>query len=222
MADEIVRLRNRLRELSPTVGEWAGIPIPVEESSLRVAEGHPLKKVLEPEPKPPEEGFEVVNWWWSRRHRRQVGIGRKDGKFVRLMEPTANGALMILDTLAMSPVWGLEQERKALERLAEMVPAHTWRAYLLTGTFLERSLRSGVAYVFRRLRPTIAISPRAQKILCTLCLHPIAYYADTHAGAMCPTDDVIAHLAMMRGDEPMFWRRSNQHPAEEPQSGVGT
>jgi hypothetical protein len=23
---------------------------------------------------------------------------------------------------------------------------------------------------------------------------------------------VIAHLMLMRGDEPMFWRRANQHP----------
>lgn len=40
------------------------------------------------------------------------------------------------------------------------------------------------------------------------------------AGAMCPTDDVIAHLSLMRGDEKMFWRRCNQHPAYRPEAGL--
>jgi hypothetical protein len=37
---------------------------------------------------------------------------------------------------------------------------------------------------------------------------------------MCPTDDVIAHLALMRGDEAMFWRRCNQHPPYRPEAGL--
>ena len=40
------------------------------------------------------------------------------------------------------------------------------------------------------------------------------------SGALRPTDDVIAHLLMMRGDEPMFWRRANQHEAWEVESGL--
>lgn len=58
------------------------------------------------------------------------------------------------------------------------------------------------------------------RILCCLCMRPIAYYADSWAGAMCPTDDVIAHLALMRGDEAMFWRRCNQHPPYRPEAGL--
>jgi hypothetical protein len=37
---------------------------------------------------------------------------------------------------------------------------------------------------------------------------------------MCPTDDVIAHLMLMRGDEAMFWRRCNQHAAHLPEAGL--
>jgi hypothetical protein len=51
-------------------------------------------------------------------------------------------------------------------------------------------------------------------------MHPIAYYEGSWAGAMCPTDDVIAHLMLMRGDEPMFWKRSSQHPATSPAAGL--
>lgn len=32
--------------------------------------------------------------------------------------------------------------------------------------------------------------------------------------------DVIAHLALMRGDEHMFWKRSNQHPPYRPEAGL--
>ena len=94
------------------------------------------------------------------------------------------------------------------------------KQYLLTGMFLETSKRSGVHYLFRRLRPTVAISPSSTKILCTLCLHPIGYYAESWAGAMCPTDDVVAHLMLMRADEPMFWRRANQHAPWRPEAGL--
>jgi hypothetical protein len=51
-------------------------------------------------------------------------------------------------------------------------------------------------------------------------MHPIAYYHGSWAGAMCPTDDVIAHLSLMRGDEAMFWKRSTQHPAYRPEAGL--
>ena len=106
--------------------------------------------------------------------------------------------------------------------LAGMLRHNQFKKYLLTGSFIESSKRSGVVYMFRKLRPTVAITLRKgePKILCALCMHPIAYYQDSWAGAMCPTDDVIAHLMMMRGDEPMLWRRSNQHAAHRSEAGL--
>ena len=90
--------------------------------------------------------------------------------------------------------------------------------------FLEKSERSGVTYLFRKLRPTVALRPcrdgDGMRVLAALCLHPIGYYDGSWAGAMCPTDDVVAHLMLMRGDEVMFWRRSNQHPADRPEAGL--
>jgi hypothetical protein len=57
-------------------------------------------------------------------------------------------------------------------------------------------------------------------VLAALCQHPIGYYEGTWAGSMCPTDDVVAMLMLMRGDEPMFWKRSNQHPPWAPEAGL--
>jgi hypothetical protein len=36
-------------------------------------------------------------------------------------------------------------------------------------------------------------------------------YDGTFAGVMPPTDEVVADLLAMRGDEHFFWRKSNQH-----------
>src|SRR5204863_1453670 len=107
---------------------------------------------------------------------------------------------------------------KAQKKLEELIGESRYSMYALTGLFLEQSARSGVMYAFRRSRPTIAM--RGGRLLCALCLHPIAYYEGTFAGAMCPTDEVIAHLLLMRGDEAMFWRRSNQHDCRLPEAGL--
>src|SRR5581483_4192017 len=52
--------------------------------------------------------------------------------------------------------------------------------YLLTGMFLETSKRSRLTYLFRKLKPTVVIDARSKssdesaRILCALCMHPIA------------------------------------------------
>jgi hypothetical protein len=105
--------------------------------------------------------------------------------------------------------------------------------YTCTGQFLETSKRSGLTYLFRRLRPTVVLTGQGassdqftgevtpgMRILTCLCLHPIAYYANSYCGAMVPTDDVIAHLLYMRADEHLYWRRANHHTAGSVLAGL--
>jgi hypothetical protein len=130
-----------------------------------------------------------------------------------------------LSTIGCSVAWGIEQEAAAVQLLGTLLRHHTFKQYLLTGMFLETSKRSGLTYLFRRLKPTVVIDARDNgqksiRALCALCLHPIAFYAGSWAGAMTPTDDIIAHLMLMRGDEPMLWRRSNQHDPLDPRAGL--
>jgi hypothetical protein len=40
------------------------------------------------------------------------------------------------------------------------------------------------------------------------------------AGVLCPTDEAIAHLLMMRGSEEKFSANANQHPLDRPASGL--
>lgn len=106
--------------------------------------------------------------------------------------------------------------------LQSLVTPRVFRMYLMTGSFLESSTRSKVMYIFRRLKPTIAMSGRTGqlRILASLCMHPIAYYEGSWAGAMCPTDDVLSHLMLMRGDEALYWKRANHHHASRPEAGI--
>lgn len=165
------------------------------------------------------------NTWWSNRLRCEVYVYEEGGKVQVAKLPRWNHLAHDIGTLGCSVAWGIEQEARAVDLLGTLIRHHAFKQYLLTGMFLETSKRSGVTYLFRRLKPTVALDARnksaeSARILCALCLHPIAYYRDTWAGAMTPTDDVIAHLMLMRGDEPMFWRRSNQHPPGRPEAAI--
>lgn len=132
-----------------------------------------------------------------------------------------------LQTLGASRAWDIDAELTAQIKLSEMIEPHQMDYYMLTGTFLEQSTRSNLLYMLRRLRPTVAITSlhpweenSPLKVLATLCLHPVGYYQDTWGGAMVPTDDVIAHLMMIRGDEHLYWRRANQHDPDSPEAGL--
>lgn len=168
------------------------------------------------------EGVTFRNSFWSKRHRTRIVIWEEDGKICWGPLRPANSVSFFIHTLNSSHAWGVEQEARAIQTLAGMIPHHKFKAYLLTGTVLEISRRSGVAYLVRKLRPTVALTLNEDRprVLCALCQHPIGYYDETWAGVMCPTDEVVAHLMMIRGDEPMFWKRSNQHPPDRPEAGI--
>jgi hypothetical protein len=97
-------------------------------------------------------------------------------------------------------------------------PGHVFDLCWLTAHFYELSKRSEVTYVFRRGRPTIALRQTEEwtRLLCALCLQPIGYYGNTWALVMCPMDEVVAHLLMMRGCEEKTWAGANQNPMDHP------
>ncbi len=112
-------------------------------------------------------------------------------------------------------------ERKAMRKLKTHLNATQWRTYVLTGMFTEPSRRSGMYYIFRRVAPTIVCRISADKDgvymkpFLTLCMHPVGYTAHSGTGCMCPTDDVIAHLLLMRSDEHLYWKKSVHHQVSE-------
>jgi len=225
-------LRNTLRELAMQRDEYAGIPMPLDNERLVIEPTYSFAAGLSKrfgadlngdDPSGDDHGATVINRFWSDRKRSDILIWRRaDGSLQWGIDPGIHHFGHDLSTLGCAEAWGIEQEHKALQLFGTLVRHRQMKQYLLTGMFLETSKRSGVTYCFRKLRPTVAIKARngEMRILACLCMHPIAYYAGSWAGAMCPTDDVIAHLQLMRADEHMFWKRSNQHPPYRPEAGL--
>lgn len=235
--DDWAEHRNALRLLAKATRNWAGIPTPVGDLDLVIEPSFPkAEKLMElgalaPRPEaaqdlPPDVKFR--NSFWSKSWRCHITVWEEGGRICWTPGSLPSQADQIIGTLGASFAWGIEQEARAVRLLAELIPHHAFKQYLLTGSFMETSQRSGLVYVFRKLRPTVVLSFRDKRgrtggrirILSTLCLHPIGYYQSTWAGAMCPTDDVVAHLMMMRGDEPKFWARSSQHHPSRPEAGL--
>ena len=229
--DKFAPLRNGLRRMAEAKREWAGIPMPLDDLSMTIEPNYPraaelceigaaatAKKLNEQTP----EGVEFRNSFWSHKLRCQIMVWKENGKIYWGPGSLPNNLDIVLNTLGAADAWGVEQEATAVQTLGGLLRHRPFKTYLMTGSFLERSKRSGVMYVFRRLRPTIALSMQGGSVkpLAALCMHPIGYYDRSWSGVMCPTDDVIAHLMLMRGDEPMFWRRCNQHPISRPEAGV--
>lgn len=230
--------RGFLKALAFDRGEWAGIPMPLDDFPLRVEDRYPFKGIErlgntrehECRDEDVDESVILRNSWWSRRRGGWVHIFQKDGKIEHFLEPRWQSAERLnywLNTVGASLAWDVAAESEALGKLAELVRPNIMAMYMLTGCMLETSQRSQVTYLFRRNRPTIALAPVRRgddeanmRAIAVLCLHPIAYYEGTWAGAMVPTDDVIAHLLMMRGDEPLFWRRANHHHPESAEAGL--
>ena len=199
-------------------GEWCGYPMPIDKLKLIVEKRHPLFKSMNgchidtPDPEPTV---------------RQRAAARAGDRKVNLAEILAwERWSHTMNTLAVAAqeCWSIDAEFRAMTKLKEMTTDQAFKCYVLSGTFLETSQRSNIIYLFRKLRPTIAMRPaqgRGNVVpIATLCLHPIGYYDKSWAGALVPTDDVIAHLTLMRGDEHGFWKKANQHPMGSASAGL--
>lgn len=211
-------------------GIWAGAPVPIEAAELVVEKRYPyqhlngmtlksLRRKGCDEPEPADTSKLVNHWASMRREVLIVEDTDADGKVIRekyILPVDRSGASVtaVLNCIDVAMhAWSVEAEYKALSLLQTLIKPHLFDAYLLTGAFMETSKRSGVMYVFRKLKPTLALTSKKRggmSVLCGLCLHPLGYYQGTYAGCLVPTDDVIAHLLMMRGDEHKFWGMANQ------------
>ena len=161
----------------------------------------------------------VRNSWYSKRLDSYIKItqdfiSKKIGYYLESQDKLRS--YLYEGTFHATSAWDLKPELRAMKKLRKMISKDQFESYILTGTFPETSKKSQVTYLFRRARPTLAF--KQFKFLASLCLHPIAYYGMSWAGALVPTDDLIAHLLLMRGDEHCYWKKSTQHPGYNAQA----
>lgn len=224
------KAREQLNWLSQRVGEYCGLPPTIDGERLVITPRHRAYQAFQEhnEKMTPEgddtDQCKMVNSWWSRRDRMDVVLWRNPaGNLEWGRIPAANHLAYDLRTMGCSIAWSVDAENKAKKKLAALIPEHLYRGYDLTGMFIETSKRSGVTYLFRRLKPTVALRPDKRgdmRVLACLCMHVIGHYDQSWAGALCPTDDVLTHLLLMRADEKIFWKRANQIPAYRPEAGL--
>ena len=117
-------------------------------------------------------------------------------------------------------------EKKARKELQSRLSRGQKHQLTLTNSFVEIG-KSGVRYLIRAGRPTVAYREwkvergvEATQFLAAMCLHPLGYYRRTYAGCMVPSDEMIAHLLLIRTGEHGFWRRANQHGLEDAAAGL--
>jgi hypothetical protein len=118
-------------------------------------------------------------------------------------------------------------EVEAQKKLRELIDPFEYERYVLSGAIMFIG-KSGVRYVIRKGKPTLAF--RAGEVgedgrfiptpLAVLCMHPAGYFYQTWAGFLPPTDDVIAHLLLLRRGEHEYWKRCYQHRWDEVESGI--
>ena len=172
------------------------------------------------------ESDEVGVWWSSATHSTIAVMKDRDtGKLWCIKVPEHhNGRFKLMfNTIAASRAWDLNAELEAQKKLKELVSDWAYERYMLTGSFVETSERSKLIYLFRKLRPTLVLSaynPDNITYLAALCMHPVGYYENSFGGALVPTDDVIAHLLLMRSDEHYLWKKSTQHPVCRNNAGI--
>ena len=228
------QIRAGLKAFAKHSDTWAGCPLPLDGIKLVIEPRYPHQGLhgyaFDEERDPDYDAYNDQQYGgkplakfvrYSPHKEGYLGIELVDGKqriAWRLSSTKVDQQLrMMMDTMIAIRAWDIEAELKAQVKLGSLIDDHQMRQYMLTGSFVERSKRSQVLYVFRRLRPTLALRHGWDyhlKVLCGLCFHPVGYYEKTFAGCLVPTDDVIAHLLMMRGDERKFWAQANQHTAE--------
>lgn len=105
-----------------------------------------------------EDDRKIRNIFHIKKLRKTVYVYEEDDKIKHASVVNSNSAFRSIRTIGTSLAWDIDAEEKALQKLKGMLTEHAYKCYVLTGSFVETSKRSNLVYVFRKLKPTIALS----------------------------------------------------------------
>jgi hypothetical protein len=145
-------------------GEWCGMPLPLPGLGLVLEDRHPyaaklasLQRAMDDEPggaprqracRAEDQGWTLVNEWHGSLRNGTPGtimvIRHEDGRTAWSFEhDSIKRNQFCFGPFSTLDAWSLETEITALEKLAELLNERMYKAYILTGGFLETSPRSG-------------------------------------------------------------------------------
>ncbi len=227
------QVAGRMNDIAEKYGCEYGIPIPsmysVERPMITARNvplgGHPYYPT---ELHEEMAGKLKIRNSWHVLGDQEICVVEVDGEILAYPQHGAGRRLRkLLDTSLMrdGTPQTAEAEMRAMESLKKRISGRQWQSYVLSGVFPERSKRSDLHYFFRKGYPTLVLSYHGEgsetgRVIAALCLHPVGYFQGTHCGIMCPTDEVICALLMMRGDEHKYWQSCGQWPATDMRSGL--
>lgn len=168
-----------------------------------------------------------VNEWHQRP--KHVFSYREAGKYrvVTMDESQERFKVLVDSILCGAGAVDADAEITAMASLFRRINSNQREAYLLVGAFPETSKRSGISYILRKGKPTIAMrctpvpeGGERRHFLAALCHHCLGYYSGTHVGVCPPSDEVLSTLLLIRGDEHALWKRSEQHGINDPLAGI--
>lgn len=232
-------LQNAVNQLAlERQGTEYGLPLPSlyeMDRPMILARGVPLRHVVAASPRTELEEelsrkLKVRNSWSQLGDMEIAVIETEEGPMALPRYHAGWRLQKLLDTsiLRSGTSQTAEAEMRAMESLKKRINKRQWESYVLSGIFPEKSDKSDLHYFFRKGYPTLAVSYHegikegysSGYVLACLCLHPIGFYQGTYCGLMCPTDEVICHLLMMRADEKKYWGKCGQWSASDPRSGI--
>jgi len=168
----------------------------------------------------------VVNMWKTTPKTIAVGKYSKGAVCFKSDGTRERLEMYLSSLLCQAGAVDAEAELHAMVSLLKRLNRNQRDSYILGGAFPETSKRSGVTYIFRKGRPTLALKiekvegGEKRHFLAALCSHPLAWFENTFVGAYPPSDEVLANLLSVRADEHAFWKKSHQHSLDDPAAGV--
>jgi len=123
--------------------------MPIEGEHLVVHPSYPFASILNRRPDDDTPEYpKVRNRWYCSKLDAHVAICEVEPGTIRIAVVHRNRIEMELRTMGLYPVWGVEQEARAIQLLGGLVTHAQFRSYMLTGRLMEQSRRSQLFYMF--------------------------------------------------------------------------
>ncbi len=183
-----------------------------------------LQRVMATPPNTSITGWK--SYYLQRNEKPSIWILTVPGYRIRFQIGTLHSVDCLPQSVCFSPEEGgalYAAEMNAQTILSELLSMAQWQQYQINGTFTETSpTNRSLVYLFRRGFPLLVydVGSGYFRFRVGLCLHAQGYKSFTWRGDLCPTDDIIALLLLVRTNEHTLWKKANHLSEDSPMLGI--